>query len=113
MTNKKPTKREMFNLILAHTTDKAEREFLEHEIELLNKKSEGKGMTETQKVNEKVKVAILEALTTKMTISQINKCVPECAEFSTSKTSALVRQLKTDGLVIRTEEKGVAYFVKA
>jgi hypothetical protein len=104
MTNKKPTKREMFNLILAHTTDKAEREFLEHEVELLAKKSEGKGMTETQKANEKVKVAILEALTTKMTISQINKCVPECAEFSTSKTSALVRQLKTDGLVIHTEE---------
>ena len=110
---KKMTKKEMFAQILAHTTDKAEKEFLAHEIELLNKKAESKGMTETQKANEKVKQAILAALTEKMTISQINKVVPECEGFSISKTSALVRQLKNDLLVVRTEEKGVAYFQKA
>lgn len=113
MSVKKLTKKEMFAQILAHTTDPAEKEFILHEIELLEKKSESKGMTETQKANEKVKAAILAALDTKMTISQINKCVPECEGFSTSKTSALVRQLKNDLLVTRTEEKGVAYFVKA
>ena len=113
MANKKMTKKEMYAQILAHTTDKAEREFLAHEIELLNKKSESKGMTEAQKANEKIKEAILAALDTKMTISQMNKCIPECNGFSTSKTSALVRQLKEACLVKRTEEKGVAYFERA
>lgn len=113
MANKKMTKREMYVQILSHTTDKAEKDFLTHEIELLDKKAESKGMTETQKANEKVKEKILEALDEKMTVSQINKTVAECNGFSTSKTSALLRQLKVDGLVIRTEEKGVAYFVRA
>ena len=35
MATKKMTKREMYEQILAHTTDKAEQEFLKHELELL------------------------------------------------------------------------------
>ena len=110
---KKPTKKEMFAQILAHTTDKAEKEFLAHEIELLTNKSESKTMTETQKANEKIKEAILENLTEKMTIGQMIKNIPACNGLSTSKVSALVRQLKEACLVTRVEEKGVAYFTKA
>lgn len=113
MANKKMTKKEMFAQILAHTVDKAEREFLEHQIELLDKKSEGKGLTEAQKANEKLKEAILEGLDSKMTISQMIKVIPACNGLSTSKVSALVRQMKEACLVKRTEEKGVAYFEKA
>ena len=107
---KKPTKKEMFAQILAHTTDAAEKEFLAHEIELLEKKAESKGLSEEQKKNEALKVVILESLDEKMTISSMIKVIPECNGLSTSKVSSLVRQLKVDGLVERTEEKGVAYF---
>ena len=111
---KKLTKKEMFNQILSHTTDKAEKEFILHEIELLEKKAESKGMTEAQKANEVTKKAILDRLAEepncKMTISAMIKNVPACEGMSTSKVSALVRQLKNDLLVTREEIKGVAYF---
>ena len=114
MANKKMTKKEMFTQILSHTVDKAEREFLEHQIELLDKKSEDKGMTEAQKANEVTKKAILDRLGEevgcKMTISAMIKMVPACNGMSTSKVSALVRQLKEACLVKREEIKGVAYF---
>jgi hypothetical protein len=114
MANKKMTKKEMFNLILSHTTDPKEKEFLLHEIELLDKKTESKGMSEAQKENEKIKQSILDRLGEeegcKMTISAMIKCVPACNGMSTSKVSSLVRQLKVDGLVVREEIKGVAYF---
>lgn len=109
---KKPTKKEMFAQILAHTTDPAEKEFLAHEIELLTNKSENKAMTETQKTNEKIKAEILDNLVGKMTISQMIKDIPVCNGLSTSKISALVRQLKEGGFVGRVEEKGTAYFYK-
>ena len=115
MTNKKPTKKEMFARILAHTVDKAEREFLEHEIELLDKKSSNKSLTPEQKKNEEIKSAILDGLdgNVKMTISGMLKNIPACADLTNQKVSALVRQLRDVGLVVRTEEKGVAYFTKA
>ena len=114
MSTKKLTKKEMFTKILAHTTDADEKKFLAHEIELLDKKSENKGMTETQKANEKLKQAILDHLADepnlKMTISAMIKSIPACDGLTTSKVSAVVRQLKTDGLVVREEIKGVAWF---
>ena len=114
---KKPTYREMFVQILSHTVDTAEREFLEKQIALLDKKSGKDGekkLTPEQERNEKVKAEILEALDGhKMTISEIIKTVPSCNEFSNQKASALVRQLKDACLVVRTEEKGIAYFTKA
>ena len=117
MEKKKMTKRQMFAQILARTVDKDEREFLEHEIELLDKKAGKVGekkLTPEQEKNEKVKVEILGYLDgVKLTISEIIKTVPSCNEFSNQKVSALVRQLRDSGLVIRTEEKGVAYFTKA
>jgi DNA-binding transcriptional regulator GbsR (MarR family) len=44
------------------------------------------------------------------TISEIQKMV---GLDSNQKTSALVRQLKVEDLVVRTEVKGKAYFTKA
>jgi hypothetical protein len=117
MEKKKMTKRQMYEKILAHTTDKDEKEFLLHEIELLDKKAGKVGekkLSPTQEANEKLKTAILDGLegVTQATISEMIKTFPECAELSTSKVSALVRQLKEVGLVKRTEVKGVAYFSK-
>ena len=122
MEKKKMTKREMFAQIKSHLTDVDEIKFIDHEIELLDKKS-GKGadkkLTPEQEKNEKVKVGILNALDggVQMTISQMIKEVPEIGEIfpdaSNQKISALVRQLVTALVVERVEVKGVAYFRKA
>lgn len=113
---KKVTKREMYAQILSHTTDPAEREFLEHEMELLVKKNANGTAKQTpqQKANEDTKSAILEYMADKgerMTVSMMLKEVEACEGMSNQKVSALVRQLKLDGLVEKVEEKGVSYFV--
>ena len=122
MEKKKMTKREMFVQIKSRLTDKDEIQFIDHEIELLDKKS-GKGadkkLTPEQEKNEKVKVGILNALDggVQMTISQMIKEVPEISEIfpnaSNQKISSLVRQLILAMAVERIEIKGVAYFRKA
>jgi hypothetical protein len=38
------------------------------------------------------------------------KMFPCCAELTNQKVSALVRQLIADNVVVRTEDKGKAYF---
>lgn len=122
MEKKKMTKREMFVQIKSHLTDADEIKFVDHEIELLDKKS-GKGadkkLTPEQEKNEKVKEGILNALDggVQMTISQMIKEVPEIGEIfpdaSNQKISALVRQLVRALVVERVEVKGVSYFRKA
>ena len=70
--------------------------------------------TATQKVNEGYKEAILAYMETgkKYTITELMKGVVELADLSNQRVSALVRQLKEDGLVLREEEKRKAYFSK-
>ena len=46
------------------------------------------------------------------TITDLMKKVPECAELSNQRVSALVRQLIDAGKVERIEEKRKAYFRK-
>ena len=68
----------------------------------------------TQKANEGYKEAILAYMETgkKYTITELMKGVVELADLSNQRVSALVRQLKEDGLVLREEEKRKAYFSK-
>ena len=70
--------------------------------------------TATQKANEGYKTAILEFMEVgkKYTITDLMKEVVELADLSNQRVSALVRQLKEDGLVLREEEKRKAYFSK-
>ena len=114
MTNKKPTKKEMFARILAKTVDAEERKFLEHEIELLENKGKSKDgkLTPTQEENLKLRDAILEGMEGSMTISAMIKMIPACKDLSTSKVSAVIRPL-IGNEIIREEIKGVAYFKKA
>lgn len=113
---KKMTKAQMFAQILSHTTDEAERKFIEHEMELLAKKNAPKGekkLTPTQEANEATKSAIYDYLAEKgepMTISQMLKEIPECANLSNQKVSALVRQMYLAMVIVRNEVKGVAWF---
>ena len=115
-TVKKPTKAQMFKQILdTYPLTEDEKSFIQHEMELLAKKNSAeKKPTAQQKENEVIKTAILDAMEdgTPYTITDLIKTVPACAGMSTSKVSALVRQLKESGEVIRTEDKRKAYFTK-
>ena len=75
-------------------------------------KNANKKMTKAQVENEEIKANILNAMENgkAYTVTEIMKAV---GLESNQKTSALVRQLKENGLVIRTESKGKAYFTKA
>ena len=113
---KKMTKKEMFNQILTHLTDVEEIAFINHEIELLERKHNGgnKAPTKTQVENEKLKEIMLDYMTQgfKYTITNLMTIVPDLRDKTNQKVNSLVTQLKNAGKVERIEEKGVAYFVK-
>lgn len=103
------TKKEMYAAIKEKVADNADMvAFIDHEIELLNKKNGAKKPTKTQLANEGFKDVILNSLTGKMTISEINKTY--LPDLSAQRVSALVKVLKDEGKVKRTEVKRVAYF---
>ena len=115
MTNKKMTKREMFEQIKANyqLTD-AEVAFIDHELELLAKKNASeKKPTAQQVANEGLKSTIIEVLTANgglMTVTDVQKSCEELSALSNQRVSALLRQLKDDGKVERVEDKRKAYF---
>lgn len=119
MKEKKFTKKENFMELLTLDEVKGNArlvEFIQHEIELLNRKnSSEKKPTAQQVANDKIKQAILDGMETNRlyTITEIQKNIAECSELSNQRVSALVRQLKDEGLVVRTEDKRKAYFSKA
>lgn len=109
----KMTKKDYFNAILAkYPLTDGEKAFVEKEIGLLDKKNASKKPTATQKANEGIKDAILDFLAdgSKYTITDIIKSVPECAELSNQKVSALVRSLLDEKKAERIEDKRKAYF---
>ena len=114
MSNKKMTKREMFEQIKANykLTD-VEVAFIDHELELLAKKNASeKKPTAQQVANEGLKSVILNVLTENgglMTITDIQKSSAELAELSNQRISAIVRQMV--GITVeRVEDKRKAYF---
>lgn len=119
MANKKMTKRDYFNELLEIAEvkeNKAMVEFINHELELLEKKNASKSSTETktQKENAGIKENLLNEMESgkRYTISDMQKELPCCAELTNQKISALVRQLMAEGKVVRVEEKRKAYFSK-
>ena len=116
MANKK-TINEMYAELLNLAEVKANPEFVEFiegRIAVNNKKSESKKQTPTQKANEEIKTVIVDEILADgkvMTVTQITKGLEaKYPEITLNKVNALVRQLKLDEVVTRTEEKGVAYF---
>ena len=87
--------------------------FIEHEVELLNKKNSRSGKPTARQVeNEEIKESILLILSTvgkPMTVTQLlsELCNPE---LSNQRVSALLTQLKDDFKVVRTVEKKVAFY---
>ena len=114
---KKMTKKDYFNELKSIpevAQNEALMKFIDHELELLNKKnSADKKPTAQQVANEGFKTKILEVLKASevaMTITEIQKANSELGEMTNQRVSALVRQMKDEGLVERTEDKKKAYF---
>lgn len=115
MTTKKMTKAQMFAQIKANynLTDE-ENAFIDHELELLAKKNSAEKKPTAQQTANK---AICDAIVNGMedgklyTITDLIKTIPECADLTNQRVSALVRGM-IDVKVERVEEKRKAYFRK-
>ena len=116
MSNKKMTKMEKFTMLAdlpAVKENPVLSEFVAHEMELLAKKNVGeKKPTAQQTANAGIQTAILENMEVNRlyTITELIKSVPECADLTNQRVSALIRQLVDAGKVVRTEDKRKAYF---
>ena len=115
MTTKKITKAQKFEMLLnlpAVQADEMLTEFIEHELELLAKKnSSEKKPTAQQTTNAAIVDAIVNGMERNRlyTITDIIKEIPECADLTNQRVSALVRGV-LDTKIERVEEKRKAYF---
>lgn len=116
-TIKKITKRDNFNALLAipAVAENAQLvSFIEHEIELLDKKnSTDKKPTAQQIANKGVMETIMQVLSENgglMTVTDVQKSNAALAELSNQRISALLRQLKDEHKVERVEDKRKAFF---
>ena len=110
----KVTKKEMFEM-LKGVAGVAENEdmvaFIDHEIELLNKKSANKKATKTQEENVGIKAEIMAVLTADgATVSDIQTKSATLSALSNQRVSALLRQLVESGKVAKTVDKKKSYF---
>ena len=116
MTEKKMTKREMYEQIRTHLTDEAEIAFINHELELLAKKNATKSNKPTAKQVENASLIekIYEAMEDgkPYKASEIQTLVPELADCKIQKVSALIKKMRDNVLVSREVVKGTAYFTK-
>ena len=116
---KKMTKKDYFAIIKAsYPVDAPNYDevmaFIDHEVELLNKKNSAeKKPTANQIANKGIADAIVGAManepTRLFTITDIIKSVPECAELTNQRVSAIVRAM-IGVSVERVEDKRKAYF---
>ena len=116
--NRKPTKRDRFNALLAipAVAEDAELvEFINHEIELLDKKNTAERKPTAKQVeNAGFKADILAWMEpdTKYLCADVAKGVPSiiAAGISVNRVTAMLTQLVNDGAVIRTEDKRKSYY---
>ena len=118
---KKITKREMFEqikaVVLTAEVENVEQlvAFIEHEVELLNKKSASKSKAEIEKANANVELTqivreVLANSSVAMTVSEVMKANEVLAELSNQKVSYLMRTLVENKEVEKIVEKGKSYF---
>lgn len=117
MTNSKLTKRDYFALLRARVADDdALVAFIDHEVALLDKKNASRSNkpTKNQMANAVLMDVIYDAMQDgkSYTVTDLHNAIPALADFSGNKVSALVRGLRLDGRVTRSEVKGRAYFTK-
>ena len=111
---KKLTKKDYFNELKGLVSDRQDLvDFIDHEIELLSKKSSRTAPTKTQVENEKIKekiVTTLVELDKYATITDIQNANTELANLSNQKISALLKQLYDNKVIDKVIDKKKAYF---
>ena len=119
MENKKMTKATAWTIVRSIVENSGHAQSAElvakidNELALLAKKNSAeKKPTAQQTANDVVKTAILNGMERNRiyTVTEVIKEIPECAELTNQRVSALLRQLRDEGKVIRTEDKRKAYF---
>ena len=121
MMNKKLTKKEMFAMVYeviegVEVENKNEMlDFINHEVELLNRKHSSNGESKTQKENKILMEQLKEALSQMprpVTISEFQSMsTHEVATLSNQKLSALLKKLvEEEKTVVKTTEKKKSYF---
>ena len=104
---KKMTQKEMFNEIIVLATKNGRSdivEFAKGRIAVLDKKSENRSQTKTQKENENLKVLILKVLSNAkvgMTITEIQNKDEILGSLNNQKVSAILRNMVKEGIVTR------------
>jgi len=129
MENKKMTKKNYFELLkgivseldLSNKTDIID--FIDNEINLLNRKANYKGTSKTQVENAKIKEMLINALIEidkPITITELmeypivaNYVLENGNKLSNQKITALFTQMLADNAIIRTTEKRKSYFTVA
>lgn len=118
MERKKLVKRDYFEMLLTInevTKNKSLVDFINHELELLEKKSTSNKMSKTQQENEEIKKLILEdfnQIGKAVTISELQELSKDLQDYSNQKLTSLITQLynKGNGVLTREEVKGKAYY---
>lgn len=114
MATKKMTKVEMFTLIAQEVADKPEMvEFINHEIELLIKKSTSKKPTKVQELNEHLKEIIYQYFLEcegHKSIKEIQAAIPELADLSNQKITHLLSAMIVEGKILKEYEKKTPYY---
>lgn len=115
MANKK-TKREFFGEIREIVKENTELvEFIDHELELLDKKTSAKSTkvnTEQVELMDKI-VNALNKIGRSVTISELQKENAEMAEYSNQKLSAMLKKLVDNKQVTKMIDKKKSYFMVA
>ena len=115
MAEKKITKREVINTMLADENVKGNEmyvAYLQNELKLLDKKAEKKANAQETEENVAYMNAIVETLGNgkAMTVSEVQKANVALAELSNQKVASLMKKLIENGSVVKATEKGKSVF---
>lgn len=113
----KPTKKEQFEKILPYIKDNAELvKFINHEIELVTKKNTSKStkQTERQLENAGLMETIYEGMQAdkQYTVSDLISEIPALNGMNTQRVVPMLKKMRENVLVSRSESGGKAYFTK-
>lgn len=115
---KKVTKKENFNRLLkieAVKNNSALVEFIEHELDLLNRKNASdRKLTGNAAENVELKKEVLEILSAEpnrlFTATEVWKKMKDWEKFSNQRVSSLLRQLIDEGKAVKTKDKKKSLF---
>lgn len=119
MAQNKMTKRDWYAVLvgIVEGSDYADKDgaldFINHEVELLEKKSGKSGKTKVQKENEVLIEQVLDELATMdkpMTVTELQSASEFLAQFSNQKLSALLKKLVDAERIDKVVEGKKSYF---